>query len=85
MPGHLLTIELSVAGDEVTIHGDPAGLRILATRLATLAARAQTGGQSRDQLTTSVWGGDELSLQAQGANTRLLHHLKIIVWPNEKK
>ena len=86
MPGHLLTVEVSAAGDEVHIHGDPAGLRILATRLSTLAAKAQAGGgQTRDQLTTSVWGGLELSLQPQGSQTRIVHHLKIVAQPNDKK
>jgi hypothetical protein len=75
-----LTFEVSAAGDEVAIHGDPAGLRLLASRLATLAAKAQTSdAMVADTLSTSIWGGHELSLEAQGANTKLVHHVRIVV------
>ena len=44
MPGrHLLTFELSEQGDELSIHGDAAGLRLLAERLSGLAAKAEAG------------------------------------------
>jgi hypothetical protein len=79
MPGHLLTFEVSAAGDEVVIHGDPAGLRLLASRLATLAAKAQTSDPMVEEtLSTSIWGGHELSLEPQGASTKLVHHVRII-------
>ena len=74
---HLLTFELSEEGDELSIHGDSAGLRLLAERLSALAARAEAGGGSVDQLSTSVWGGNELSLEPQGANTRLVYQVRI--------
>lgn len=79
MPGrHLLTFELSEEGDELTIHGDSAGLRLLAERVSGLAAKAEGGAESVDQLSTSVWGGNELSLEPQGSNTRLIYYVKII-------
>jgi hypothetical protein len=76
MPGrHLLTFELSEQGDELSIHGDAAGLRLLAERLSSLAAKASAA----DQLSTSVWGGNELSLEPQGSNTRLIYQVRIVV------
>ena len=32
-----------------------------------------------DQLSTSVWGGNELSLEPQGSNTRLVYQVRIVV------
>lgn len=42
MPGHLLTFELSEQADELTVYGDPPGLRLLCERLTDLAAKAET-------------------------------------------
>ena len=75
---HLLTFELSEEGDELAIHGDPTGLRLLAQRLNDLAAKAETGAEGVDQLSTSVWGGNELSLEPQGSNSRLVYQVRII-------
>jgi hypothetical protein len=79
MPGrHLLTFELSEEGDELSIHGDPAGLRLLAERLTELAAQAESQSQpGSSQLSTSVWGGNELSLEPQGTDTRLIYQVRI--------
>ena len=79
MPGrHLLTFELSEEGDELSIHGDPPGLRLLAERLTELAAKAESQSQpGSSQLSTSVWGGNELSLEPQGADTRLIYQVRI--------
>lgn len=79
MPGrHLLTFELSEEGDELSIHGDAAGLRLLAERLSGLAAKSDSGAEGVDQLSTSVWGGNELSLEPQGSNTRLVYQVRIV-------
>jgi hypothetical protein len=80
MPGrHLLTFELAEEGDELTIHGDPAGLRLLAERVTELAARAETqSNPGIAQLSTSVWGGNELSLEPQGKDTRLIYQVTIV-------
>ena len=80
MPGrHLLTFELSEEADELTIHGDPPGLRLLAERLTDLAARAETqSNPSAAKLSTSVWGGNELSLEPQGTDTRLIYQVTIV-------
>jgi hypothetical protein len=80
MPGrHLLTFEMSEEGDELSIHGDAAGLRLLAERLSGLAAKAEAGTTATEQLSTSVWGGNELSLEPQGSNTRLIYQVRIVV------
>lgn len=80
MPGrHLLTFELAEEGDELTIHGDPPGLRLLAERLSQLAAKAEgESNPSVANLSTSVWGGNELSLEPQGNDTRLIYQVKIV-------
>lgn len=76
---HLLTFELSEEGDELTIYGDPPGLRLLAERVAELAARAETADKPDvSQLSTSVWGGNELSLEPQGTDTRLIYQVRIV-------
>ena len=74
---HLLTFELSEEGDELSIYGDAAGLRLLGERLRALASSAEAGGASTDQLSTSVWAGNELSLEPQGSNTRLVYQVRI--------
>jgi hypothetical protein len=87
MPGrHLLTFELSEEGDELSIHGDPPGLRLLADRLSTLASQAETQSQPGSaQLSTSVWGGNELSLEPQGTDTRLVYQVRIVARPLARK
>jgi hypothetical protein len=83
MPGrHLLTFELSEEGDELTIHGDAPGLRLLAERIATLAGKAEIQSEPGfAQLSTSVWGGNELSLEPQGTDTRLIYQVRIVARP----
>jgi hypothetical protein len=87
VPGrHLLTFELSEQGDELTIHGDPPGLRLLSERIAELAAKCEaqsTPGSA--QLSTSVWGGNELSLEPQGSDTRLVYQVRIVAKPPARK
>jgi hypothetical protein len=83
---HLLTFELSEAGDELTIHGDPPGLRLLCERITDLAARAEThSNPSVASLSTSVWGGNELSLEPQGNDTRLIYQVRLIAKPARAK
>lgn len=86
MPGHLLTVELSEEGDELTIYGDPPGLRLLASRITELAAKAEALSKPGvEQLSTSAWGGNELSLQPQGTNTRLIYHVRVVAKPPTRK
>ena len=80
MPGrHLLTFELADQGDELTIYGDAPGLRLLAERVSHLASQAETqSNPAVAQLSTSVWGGNELSLEPQGPETRLIYQVRIV-------
>jgi hypothetical protein len=47
--------------------------------LSSLAAKAEAGAKTADQMSTSVWGGNELSLEPQGSNTRLIYQVRIVV------
>ena len=86
MPSHLLTFELSEQADELTIYGDPPGLRLLCERLSELAAKAESLSKPGvEQLSTSAWGGNELSLQPQGSNSRLIYHVRVIAKPLTRK
>ena len=87
MPGRpLLTFELSEEGDELSIHGDPPGLRLLAERLTELATKAESQSQPGSaQLSTSVCGGNELSLETQGTDTRLIYQVRIAARPPTRK
>jgi hypothetical protein len=76
---HLLTFELAEEGDELTIYGDASGLRLLAERVLALAQKSDTTSQPTiEQLSTSVWGGNELSLEPQGTDTRLVYQVRIV-------
>lgn len=88
---HLLTFELAEEGDELTIYGDPTGLRLLAERVLALAQKAETQTQAEtqtrpsvEQLSTSVWGGNELSLEPQGTETRLVYQVRIVAQTKRK-
>ena len=82
---HLLTFELAEDGDELTIYGDTPGLRLLAERLLALAQKAETQSKpSVEQLSTSVWGGNELSLEPQGTETRLVYQVRIVAQSKRK-
>jgi hypothetical protein len=86
MPSHLLTFELSEQADELTIYGDPPGLRLLCERLSELAAKAESLSKPGvEQLSTSAWGGNELSLQPQGSNSRLIYHVRVVAKPRTVK
>ena len=37
------------------------------------------------QLSTSVWGGNELSLEPQGTDTRLVYQVRIVAKPPTRK
>ncbi|RLB51146.1 MAG: methylhydantoinase [Deltaproteobacteria bacterium] len=80
---HLLTFELEPDGEELLIHGDAAGLRLLAAELERLAQTAADGEADHAHLLTESWGGSELTEQRQGTNReiRLIHHVKAYGWP----
>lgn len=81
---HLLTFELEQDGEQLFIHGDPTGLRLLARSISRLAERAEVGEPDHDHLFTEAWGGWELSAKAQSpqSESRLLNHVKVFGWPS---
>ena len=82
MPSYLLTVETDEKAEHVFIHGNPAGLRYLATRLEAIALSAEKHGQSHDHFMSEEWGGAELSGVIQGAkeSSALINHLIVYCW-----
>jgi Immunity protein 32 len=72
----LLTVEYDPKG-VVEIHSDKEGLDLLLTRLQALKAH---GGH--EHLMTPAWAGNELTEEKQGAESELINHLKITLWPD---
>jgi hypothetical protein len=80
----LLTFEITNEGDQVFIHGDPAGLRKLASILETLAANAERGDFPHEHLFASEWGGEDLSSTVQVTGNRCIPHVKLFGWPDAR-
>jgi hypothetical protein len=84
MTPHLLTFEVSKDRDELLVHADEAGLRFLARVATHLADTIATGKHDHTHPMTEDWGGRELSATRQGTGSELLHHVKVIGWPQEE-
>ncbi|MFZ2446701.1 MAG: Imm32 family immunity protein [Syntrophobacteraceae bacterium] len=80
----LLTFELDPDGDQLFIHGNPAGLLRLVRLLHRLAEAAARNEFPHTHLFTKEWGGDDLSSQPQAENHRCLNHVKIYGWPGKR-
>jgi hypothetical protein len=76
-----LSFEIDAAGEQLFIHADPAGLRLLASRLAQLAERVDAGGADHLHFFTETWGDGEISDKPQSADCRPVHHVKLLGWP----
>ena len=78
-----LTFELTSDGNELHIHGDPAGLRRLAAQLERLTSSPSA---DHEHLFTATWGGNDLSQEAQGdaVGDRLLHSVTLHSWPKSR-
>ncbi|MAT39862.1 MAG: hypothetical protein CL946_09690 [Ectothiorhodospiraceae bacterium] len=61
MDSYLLTFETNEEGNQVFVHGDPAGLEYFAKQLLEIAAKAKAGEFPHDHYFTEEWGGSELS------------------------
>lgn len=81
MADFLLTFEVDTEGQQLFIHGDPAGLERFAELLSQLAEDAKAGDFPHDHLFTEEWGGEDLSSVKQGRETRLINHVKVYGWP----
>ncbi|MHB8859195.1 MAG: Imm32 family immunity protein [Thermoleophilia bacterium] len=75
----MLTFELSSDGQQLHLHGDPAGFRRLATILERLAANDVS---EHEHLMTAEWGGDGLSSEVQGVKQgdQLINEITIHCW-----
>jgi len=83
MSMHLLTFEVSEDGEQLFVHADPQGLRILTSTLRQLVAHAATSPQTHTHLMSESWGGDELTEEPQANDTRLIHKVTIYAWPTD--
>ena len=81
---HLLTFEKSTDSDELIIHADSDGLKILIKSLKQLLEKTESGKTDHDHLMTDKWGGWELSNapQQSDGSTKIIHHVKIYGWPD---
>ena len=84
---HLLRIELAPDGDELSIFGDPEGLRLLAQDLERLAELAEHGRHEHTHLFTEQWGGSELSGASDESDStrRIIQHLKVYGLPPDNR
>ena len=83
MQRHLLSFEIDAEGEQLFIHADPEGLRVLIRSLTRLLDHAENGRAEHDHILTEEWGGGELSsvLQGSDAAQRLIQHVKLYGWP----
>ena len=79
----MLTIESDDDGT-VFIHGDAAGLQGLADRLNRLVAATPEGTFDHAHLMTPSWAGNELSEQRRHPAARLVHHVKLYCWKDDR-
>ena len=74
----MLTFELRPDGDEIELHGDREGFLELAQALMDLATKGEI---DHEHFMTEDWGGGRLSNVRQGLDNRLVHHVKVMFWP----
>lgn len=72
----LLTFELHPDGDELDVHLDAEGLKVLRS---VLDAVERTG--SHEHLMTPSWSGSELTEEKQDPRATLLNKVTVHVWP----
>ena len=77
----MLTFEIGKDGDVVEIHGDTSGLGGLRDTINRILDSGERN--SHEHLMSSSWGGNELTEDNQGADSRLIHHVKIYCWDKE--
>lgn len=72
----MLTFELTPDGDELEVHFDARGAEVLMKYLQQAVEHSD-----HQHLMTAEWGGTELSAEAQGQQSKLIHHVKLMIWP----
>ena len=73
----LLSFEWDEEGEKLEIHTNPGGLRQL---MASVMELYCLDSPDHLHLMTEAWGGNELSIELQGCDNRLIHHVKIYKW-----
>jgi hypothetical protein len=71
----LLVFESEVECDQIEVHGDAEGIRMLIQKLETLLSM-----EEHIHLKTPGWGGNELTEEVQGEKHHLIKHVKIFCW-----
>jgi hypothetical protein len=71
----LLVFESAIKCDQIEVHGDEDGIRMLIKQLEILLSK-----EEHIHLKTPSWGGDELSEEVQGENHHIINHVKIFCW-----
>lgn len=80
MNEYLLTFELDEDAEQISVHGDAAGLEYFARQLLGIAAKIKLGEVSHEHYFTSEWGGNELSSKKQSNRDSLINHVKVYGW-----
>ena len=80
----MLTFEFDKDGDQVFLHGDEDGLRLLRDSLDRLLRNTLPGHFNHDHLISEAWGGNELSDIPKESANRLIHHVKVYCWKGDK-
>jgi hypothetical protein len=82
MNKYVLTFELheDEKAKEITIHGTPSGLELLANTLLRLVRNTKEGHFNHDHLMSDQWGGSELTSESQSKESDLINHVKVYCW-----
>ena len=83
MAKHNLTVEIS-GGDEISVHGDEAGLQFLVDHLQRLLDSTKPGHFNHEHLNTEDWGGDELNSTLLSDSAKLINHVRLYCWKGSK-
>lgn len=79
-----LGFEVDREVEQLSIHGDPDGLRRLAKQLERLASAVEASGEMDHlHLFSEQWGDGEISSAARDTACHPIHHVKFYVWPKE--
>lgn len=80
----MLTFERDKDGDQLFLHGDEDGLRLLRDSVDRLLRTTQPGHFHHDHLMSEAWGGNELSDTPKDSAHQLIHHVQVYCWKGDK-
>ncbi len=73
----MLTFEIRPDADEIQVHGDVTGLRVLR---AEIDALLEADCQTHVHLATPSWAGTALTEETQGEGNKLVHLVTVFLW-----